>query len=136
MSSKSKLANPELVARSTAETLREVYAFLESRADMEDFLRGYSLSSAVQERLDFIGEPLAPSALQELAEEVGNKAGTGFTERGVPTLEAELLVLEQAGLQAIDQAIALVTTPSAPGQDATKDAEAIIDGVDAFKVED
>lgn len=135
MSSKSKLASPELLARSTAETLRDVYAFLESRADQEDFLRGYSLPAAVQERLDFIGEPLGAGSLAELAESTGNKKGKGFTAKGTPTLEAELLILEEAGMQAIDQAIALALSP-VEGQDVSKDAKAIIDGVDVFKVED
>jgi hypothetical protein len=85
-SQQEKITSKELEARRIGQALSDVAAFIRSTAKTRDFYEGYSLSEAIQERLDFIGGD-----------------GQEFTQgaRGIKTLLAELDQLETEGLQAI-----------------------------------
>lgn len=108
-----------LEARRLAQRLDEVINFIRSTAITRDFFEGYSLSEAIQERLDFIGGE-----------------GQEFTQgiRGVPTLLAELDKLETDGLQAITAARDVKSVKTASNQDAAIDPEQL-DNADVLIVE-
>ena len=76
----------ELQRLRTASALTNVMTFLRATAASRDFFEGYSLSEAIQERLDLIGG--------------GSYVATQAPE-GTPTLLAELDLLEASGLEAI-----------------------------------
>lgn len=103
-----------------AGVLSEVLDFLDSVAITQDFFEGYSLSEAIQERLDLIGGE-----------------GQVYTQgpRGLQTLLSSLDTLESQGLQAIRAARDLKPVDTASDEDASIDPVQV-DNSETYLVED
>lgn len=107
----------ELQRLRTAAALTDVMTFLRATAASRDFFEGYSLSEAIQERLDLIGG--------------GSYVATQAPE-GTPTLLAELDLLEAAGLGAISAAREFEEVKSVPEYENEYDARLIGSNADAL----
>ena len=114
-----KVASTKLQSRRLAQRLSDVITFIQATAITRDFFEGYSLSEAIQERLDLIGGD-----------------GQEFTQgqRGIKTLLAELDQLETDGLQAIEAAREAKAIEESTDEDAAIDPVQV-DNEDVFIVE-
>lgn len=94
---------PAVRRRKVAEALIDVETFLRAIAFTEDFSSGYSLSEAISDRLAEIGR--AANAKKLFASNADLAARSlETTPGGLPTRQAELLVLKEYGLAAIEEA--------------------------------
>ena len=121
-STEASAANAEVSRRKIAEVLSDINTFLLSVAQTRDFFKGYSLSEAIQERLDFIGG----------GEEEKTQAPTK-----APTLLGELETLLEEGKEAIAQAKKAIKDEDDPGEAISSDEPTLIGTVPVvtFKME-
>ena len=103
-------AGKELQGLRIAQALTSIMTFLRATAVSRDFFEGYSLSEAIQERLDLIGG--------------GNYTATQ-APTGSPTLLAELDILEVSGAAAIAAAREFEEVPEIPEYEQEYDARLI-----------
>lgn len=95
-------------ANRIAEALTNIDTFLASTAQTDDYFQGYSLSSAIQQRLDTIGKLAADSSKSSgtTNSSTAPKSATGSPK----TQQDELTKLLEDGLSAIEEARSIFVT--------------------------